>query len=428
MTITVEGYLAGFRVLDLTDQRGLLAGHVLAQMGADVIQVEPPSGNAARHQPPLQGERSFFWEAYAAGKRSITCDIDSETGRALFLRLAATADVLIESSGVGVLACQRLGYDDLKAANPRLIYVAITPFGSYGPKARYADSDLVLWAAGGALLPCRDGPDAPLRMSVPQAYLHASADAAVAALIALSARRVTGRGQYVDVSVQQSVAQATLSSVLAAAVGHEGFDLAQTAAAQGTTKPGKKSLDLSGSGARTRRSKWQAADGLVEFHLGIGSAAGGSTNALFAWMCEAGECDERFKDWDWITLPARLESDEISDADLQAARAVIARFFATRRKDDIEREAGRRKIMLAAIMTTNDLLANEHFAARGYFDTLEGPQGAYRTPGRFAIASNDGLVRAKPAPALGQDNEHVWRNIVGLAADELARVQRERVI
>nr|MBP6815772.1 CoA transferase [Burkholderiaceae bacterium] len=202
------GFLAPYRVLDLTDHRGLLAGRMLAQLGADVIQIEPPSGSPARAVGPFddsvqEPHRSLYWAAYAACKRGVTCDLDSEAGQALLRRLVEKADFVIESETPGVMAARGLDQASLRALNPALIHVSITPFGSEGPKATWADSDLILWASGGPLLQARDGEQPPLRISVPQAYLHAAADGAGGALVAHFARVRTGVGQHVDVSVQQ---------------------------------------------------------------------------------------------------------------------------------------------------------------------------------------------------------------------------------
>src|SRR6266567_4482752 len=179
------GFLDAYRVIDFTNERGLLAGRMLADLGADVIQVEPPEGSSARRVAPLSPDStSLYWDAYAANKRGVTCDLDRREGREQALQLCAGADFVFESETPGTMARRGLGYENVAAVNPRVIYTSITPFGSAGPKSTYADSDLVLWAAGGPLFAHRDGDRPPLRISVPQAYLHAAADAAGGALVA----------------------------------------------------------------------------------------------------------------------------------------------------------------------------------------------------------------------------------------------------
>lgn len=423
------GFLSPYRVLDLTDHRGLLAGRMLAQLGADVLQVEPPAGSPARGLAPLDagapaGQQSLYWAAYAAGKRGITCDLDSPRGQELFLRLAAKADFLIESERPGAMAARGLDHERLLAANPALIHVSITPFGSSGPKAQWADSELVLWAAGGPLLQAQDGDRPPLRISVPQAYLHAAGDAAGGALVAHFARLRSGRGQHVDISVQQSVAQATLSSILAAAVGHENFTLRPEPRSRT-----RKTLDLSGSGARTRRSKWPVRDGLVEMHLAMGPAAGRFTNNLFAWIHDEGGCDAALAAWDWVTLPARIEADEITEEDLERVRDLVGAFLAPRSKAELAEIAMRRKLLLAPVATTEDLAGSPHHAERGFFQTVEDAAGReMRLPGNFAMGVPRAFVPLTPAPLPGQHDEEVWCGLVGLSPAELAALRNEGVI
>jgi crotonobetainyl-CoA:carnitine CoA-transferase CaiB-like acyl-CoA transferase len=212
--------LSPYRVLDLTTERGMFCGQLLGDLGADVITIEPPGGSSARRLGPFyrdmpHPDHSLFWWAFNRNKRSITLDITSRDGQVILRRLVASAHFLIESDTPGALAAYGLGYDDLAALNPALVYVSITPFGQDGPKAHYADSDLIILAAGGPLVLTGDDDRPPVRVSVPQAYLHASAEAAVAALIAHHERQRSGRGQHVDVSAQQAVAQATQSGILA---------------------------------------------------------------------------------------------------------------------------------------------------------------------------------------------------------------------
>src|SRR5271170_2509789 len=149
--------LSPYRVLDLTTERGLLCGQMLGDLGADVIKVEPPGGSAARMIPPFLGDqphpdRSLYWWAYNRNKRSVTVDLARPQGREIVFDLVRGADFLVESFNPGYLESLGLGYDALAALNPALIYVSITPFGQDGPKANYADADLIVMAAGGPLI------------------------------------------------------------------------------------------------------------------------------------------------------------------------------------------------------------------------------------------------------------------------------------
>jgi benzylsuccinate CoA-transferase BbsE subunit len=201
--------LAPYRVLDLSDERGALCGRILASMGADVIKVEPPGGAPLRGRGPFYRdepglENSLAWWALEANKRSLTLDIEHQRGRELLFRLAETADFFIESFAPGYLAASGLGYPELHARCPALVYVSITPFGQTGPRANWAASDITIQATSGHMYLNGEPDRSPVRLGVSAAYWHGGAEGAQAAMIAHHARRRTGRGQHVDVSMQQA--------------------------------------------------------------------------------------------------------------------------------------------------------------------------------------------------------------------------------
>ena len=419
-------WLGACRVLDLTDERGLLAGHLLAQLGADVIQVEPIGGSPARRVPPFDdtphGEgTSLYWSAYAAGKRGIALALEQPQGRDSLLDLVRHADVLIESAAPGGMAALGLGWNELRQANPRLIHVSITAFGSHGPKAHYADSDLIVWAAAGTLWPHRDQHGVPLRISVPQAFHQASIDAAGGALMALLARGDDGSGQHVDVSAQASCTLCTLSSHLAMAVGHTDFS------ALGGVQT-RKLLDLSGSGARTRKTKWQVADGLVEMHIGMGTAAGRYANALFKWLVDLGNCPQEFAGWDWVLIPDRVMSGELTASDLDRARAYVADAIAPFSKAQILQIAQERGLLMAPVMTAEDLLASPQFSARGLFAHVNGDTQGPTLPQPFAPGCGTGPVHLRRAPTLGEHNTAIFTELAGRSANDDAFAEQPRPI
>ena len=168
----IDFLLAPYRVLDLTDERGLLAGKILADLGADVLQIEPPGGSPARKIGPFHGddpqpEKSLFWWAYAANKRGITLDLEQKDGQALLEKLVAEADFLIESFTPGYLDGLGLGYQHLAEINPKLVMVSITPFGQDGPYSNYQATDIVGMALGGFMYLTGDEDRAPIRISFP---------------------------------------------------------------------------------------------------------------------------------------------------------------------------------------------------------------------------------------------------------------------
>jgi benzylsuccinate CoA-transferase BbsE subunit len=172
--VTAAGPLRGYRVLDLADETAALCGKMFADLGADVVKVEPPGGCPTRSIPPfvddLAGpDRSCYFQALAAGKRSVTLDLEQAQGRDLLARLADRADFLIESSPAGYLDNLGLSYQALAARSPRLIYTSVTPFGDRGPGAAWRAADIAGWAASGmmALMGAPGRPPPSLRGSRP---------------------------------------------------------------------------------------------------------------------------------------------------------------------------------------------------------------------------------------------------------------------
>jgi benzylsuccinate CoA-transferase BbsE subunit len=183
------------RVLDLTDEKGMLCSHLLADMGAEVIRVEK-SGESA----------DFHWEDL--GKRLVTLDIESKPGQDMLRRLLKTADVLLENYPPGYLDALGLGYNQLNKINPRLIMASITPFGQAGPYRDYKSSDIVASAMGGQLFVSGEPEKPPLKTFGNQSYYLASIFAAIGVMLALYHRHSSGKGQHIDISLQECVAAA----------------------------------------------------------------------------------------------------------------------------------------------------------------------------------------------------------------------------
>ena len=159
--------LPPYRILDLTGPEGVFCGKLLADYGAEVIKVEPPTGDPARQRPPFIGdepglERSSYFLFYNTNKRSVTVDIENPEGQDLFKKLAASADVIIESFSVGYMKYLGLDFDSLKTNNPGLIMASITPFGQTGPWKDYKSTDLISLAASGFMSsPTSRAPNTP---------------------------------------------------------------------------------------------------------------------------------------------------------------------------------------------------------------------------------------------------------------------------
>jgi crotonobetainyl-CoA:carnitine CoA-transferase CaiB-like acyl-CoA transferase len=203
--------LAGVRVLDLADESGAYCGKLLADMGADVVLIEPPGGAPMRAIGPFFGgvphsDRSLFFWHYNANKRSVTLDLDTPSDRARLVSLTRGADVVIDTGAPGQLATRGLGYATLASENPRLTLVSIAPFGQTGPHRHHRGSDLIAQAAGGMVF-VNGAPDRPPLQGLGlQAYHAAGTYGAIGALVALLVRERTGHGQWIDVSMQECVA------------------------------------------------------------------------------------------------------------------------------------------------------------------------------------------------------------------------------
>jgi len=207
------GPLDGIRVLDLADESGAFAGTLLADLGADVIAIEPPGGARARTIPPFWGDephrdRSLFHWFYATSKRSVVLDLERDAGRHALSTLAATADVVVETEDAAGVERRGVAYETLAARNPRLVVASITPFGRTGPWRDRVGSALVEAALAGMVY-VNGFPDGqPLQPLGPQAFHCAGLTAAIGILAALHARNRTGCGQHVDVSVLEATAAA----------------------------------------------------------------------------------------------------------------------------------------------------------------------------------------------------------------------------
>ncbi|MGR3320405.1 MAG: CoA transferase [Pseudooceanicola sp.] len=401
------GHLSHLKVLDLTDFRGAIAGRVFAQLGADVVQVEQPEGTSSRFQPPYDPDGdSLYWAAYGAGRRSIVLDRETEADRATFEELVKRADILMQIGNPSEDAL--LDYEELAALNPGLIVATITPFGLTGPKAEYADSELTIWASGGPLLPVAAVADRPYRISVPQAYHHATMDGVQGALVAYFERKKSGLGQHVEVSAQASASQSTLSMTLAGPVGHKGFTLRKSVASM------KNQPDLSGSGARTNKSKWHCTDGLIEMHLAMGPATGRFTNKLFQFLKDEGVPGaEEFAEWDWTTLQDRIVADEIGEEDLQRARDCVGAYLEPKKKFDAVEIALAQKVLMAPICTLEDQLRSDHMKARGFFRDVPYKGRTIRQPGPFAQYIDGAYASLTEAPALGADGDAIRKEWLG---------------
>jgi benzylsuccinate CoA-transferase BbsE subunit len=410
--------LDALRVLDVTDHKGFFCGKILADLGADVIKIEKPGGDPARHLGPFYGnapdpEKNLHWFAYNLNKRSITLDIETAGGKTLFKRLVQRSHFVIESYPAGYLDDIGLGYTALSAINPRIVVTSITPFGHTGSYKDYKGSDIVCMAMGGLAYITGNAQDSPLRVSFPQSYLLASAEAAAATMIAHYYRETTGQGQHVDVSIQASVAGKLANAIPTWELSHSVLK--------------REGSYMFGRGAKLRiRLLWPCKDGYVTFVL-LGGKLGAKSNEVVArWIIEEGMAPDFFKKIDWPSLDMAKQTQE----DQERLEGVVARFFAKYTKEEIYRRANREGVLLCPQSSCKDILENTQLRSRDFWVNVEHPElgASINYPGPFLKASRTPPVIRRRAPLIGEHNDEVYKGELGLSEQELGTMRQDGVI
>ncbi|HKC66045.1 MAG TPA: CoA transferase [Pyrinomonadaceae bacterium] len=411
--------LSPYHVLDLTGSLGFLTGKIFGDLGADVIKVEPPGGDAARRLPPFLKNghaqtQSLYWLAHNANKRGVTLNLKSSEGRKLFSKLATRADFILESFLPGTLEDWGMGYEELSRENPGLILVSITPYGQEGPYKDFLADDLEIMAASGAMSLAGEKDGEPMRVTVPQAPMWVGAEAAMGALTALAYRSFTGRGQHVDVSAQVAV-MAALAHAPAF------WDLNRV-------NPERAGIYVTGrsvNGAKMRVF-WPCRDGWINFII-YGGAAGRHTNQqLVAWMKEKGLSSDYLKQMDWSTFAVT----DITQDEVDRLEAPIADFFQTLTKQEFLEGAIERQMLGYPVQTVEDIYSDCQLAARDFWQEVEDPASKVKLkyPGGFAIFNGERLKIRRPAPSVGQHNEEIYRDELGLSCAEIAQLQSDGVV
>ena len=415
--------MAGYRVLDLSDERGMLCGKIFADMGAEVIKIEEPGGDSARTLPPfyhdeIDPEKSLFWFAYSAGKKSVTIDLTTADGKAVFCDLVKVSDFVIESSPVGHLDELGLGYADLSRLNPRIILTSITPFGDTEPGRSQQADDLIAWATGGAMAIMGEQGRGPVRMNLLQSYFHASAEAAVGSMAAHYPREITGEGQHVVVNMQACVVW-TLMTEQAFPIMH-GNSVERNGV-------------FSGSEGCRQRVVFPCADGEITL-LVAGGPLAPSLEAFIAWMDESGMAPDWMveKDWrdNWGPATFMNDSGEEVQKEIDEIEAAITAFLKTMTKSEIYAGALERRILLAPVSTAADITANEQLSARNYFVPVEHEDlgETIQYPGPFAKMSEAPLVVAGRAPHIGEHNDEVYSELLSYSRERIATLRAVRAI
>ena len=385
--------LSPYRVLDLTDERGHLAGMILASFGAEVIKVEPPQGVRTRRSGPFSDRgTSLTHAAYDRGKRSVVLDLESTQGCEQLLSLAGGADVIIESLGAGVLDALGIGPESLAAAHPALVVGTLTAYGHQGPKALWPATDLTVMASGCTMAFTGDADRSPVRVSVPQAFHLGAAVLAGGVISALFERGRSGLGQVVDVAAQQVVPIATQGGVLSAACNFP--------------TPIRTSGGLS-VGPIDLRLVYPALDGFVSITHVFGGAIGPLTGRLMDWCVEEGHTTAEIAGLDWVNFAALLESGEVSIDTWEAAKAAVAALTSSKTKAELLSAAMERRLLIAPINDVAEVLESSQLAARGYLTPLMIDGRQYRAPGPFARCSEVPLTPLTELAGLGEHTDEV---------------------
>ncbi|MBI4236169.1 MAG: CoA transferase [Chloroflexi bacterium] len=382
MLAEAPGALNRFRILDLTTALGQPASRYLADLGADVIKIEPPDGDPARLLAPFAGgephlEKSLFFLHFNLNKRGLVLDLGSTAGRQTFLRLVRTADAVLESYAPGYLASLGLGFESLERERPGLVLTSITPFGQTGPYREFQGNDFVCDALGGMVYIEGERGGRPVVQPHYQAIQMAGLHAAYGTLVALWHRRRTGQGQQVDVSVQEVVA-------------HQYFNLVNYASYQEIAqRPGKLS-----SGRPT--NFFPCSDGWVLI----------SIVQVHQWRA--------FAEWtqDPLLMHPRFEDPAAREGAVETLDERMAAFTRTMTVAQCMQGAIEHHIPATPVNDIRQFVEHPHTHARGFMVEVEHPfVGRYRAAGASALYSATPWRLQRPAPTLGQHTAEVLQEL-----------------
>jgi len=400
----VAGALDGIKVVELaTMVAGPYCGKLLADMGADVIKVEPPEGDPSRQGGPFpksepHPERSAVFLYNNTSKRGITLNLNKPEGFDAFRRLLGWTDVLIDNHSPQYLESLGLDWGTICQVNPALVYTSITPYGRTGPRADVNGDELTIIHAGGLgnLLPTRsvDVNRAPVKMGGHAVGYHGGITAALATLAAVLGRVKTGRGRLIDISLQEVIL--TMVRVNVASSRYDGTSWSRV--------PDRPPVT-----GRMKTSDGYVVIGTPEDHH---FRAFREIMGNPEWI--AGKKWERL---DYRTHHIMDVKEEMEDWMLQ------------QRKDDVHHQAGRRGIAVGPINSAKDVMSDEQYAARGYFVEVEHPEaGKHRYAGwPYQMSATPPRV-SRPAPLLGQHNQEVYCSVLGYSREEFQRLQQLEVI
>ena len=414
--------LGPYRVLDLTNERGLLCGKLLGEIGADVIKVEPPGGDPARDIPPFykddpDREKGLTWFFTNMYKRGITLNLETTEGRDIFKKLLQKTDIVVESFEPGYMESIGLGYADLKKIKPDIILTSITPFGQTGPYAHYRVTDIVGVSMGGWTRTSGEMGGPPNRLSSPQFYLLGGLHGAAGTMTALYHREMTGEGQHVDVSCQEAV-------VLSLMVVVEIFDM---------FKYSYRGMGGNYAGARPdgtilfSRIMFPCKDGYVfSFVTGASQAGMVQSSKILVEMANREGLALELRDYPW----QEIDVATISQEELIRITGHIADFMLTKTKSELFEAAITRGVLLCPINTVEEVVHSEQLKARDFWQQVAHPElnDTITYPG-YPIKLSEDVRPDEPlrAPLIGEHNAEIYAEL-GISDARLAELKTAGVI
>jgi formyl-CoA transferase len=394
--------LAGIRVLDLTQyEAGPSATQMLAWLGADVIKIEPPTGEPGRTAlSDKRGEDAWFFLLLNSGKKGVTLNLKSERGRAMFLEMVKGADVLVENMGPGAMERLGLGWETLSRLNPRLIAASVKGFGGGGPYAEYKSFEWIAQAMAGAMS-MTGSPDGPPTKAIGGlADTGAGLHTAIGILAAIIQRQMTGVGQQVEVAQQDAVVNLLR------------IHLRETYVS-GKPAPRQGNRSAAAAPSNIYRCSPGGPNDYVFIHCATQEMWISLTKIL--GRPELG-ADPRYED-------RRDRVQFIDDID-----AMITAWTEKRPKHEVLQILAGAGIPSGAILDSAEVLSDPHLRQTGFITDLEHPRrGVYPMPGnpvRLADSPTD-MVRS---PLLGEHNDEVFGKVLGLDQTELDTLRRDGVI
>ena len=403
------GYLAGVRVLDLTQfEAGPSCTEALAWLGAEVVKIENPrNGEAGRfllHGASGHVQDSWYFLLFNANKKSVTVNLKSERGLALVKDMAKHADIMVENFAPGAIERLGLGYDVMRAVNPGLIYAQLKGFGTGGPYENYLAFDMIAQATGGVMSITGEADGPPLKPGVTLGDTGTGMLMAISILAALYRRRDTGAGERIEIAMQDAmlqylrVALSAQASQGVAAKRNGAKIVSGFAVPSGTfpCKPGGPNDYVYIYTSRTNPVHWQR---LLEV-IGRKDLSG----------------DPRFD-----TAIARLDHEEAVDE-------MISAWTRQHDKREAMRVLGDAGVPAGAIFDTMELTDEADFERRGIMQTMQHPvAGPFKMPG-WPVRLGGRTPKVEPAPLLGQHTKEVLGEWLGLDDDQIEQLGKNNVI